>query len=98
METTPSIIPIGHSTCRSESAEAGSGPRSNDQPRETQAHDDRIEVPIHSHLWRNVESRLVAEPAAARYPAPAFLAVESDGRGLQLRCGIQEPRPGSGED
>ena len=29
---------------------------------------------------------------------PAFLQVRSDGRGLQLRRGVQEPRPGGGEE
>ena len=31
-------------------------------------------------------------------PAPAFLHVQSDGRGLQLRRGVQEPRPGGREE
>src|SRR5262245_17418874 len=53
---------------------------------------DRNEVPLQSCRWRYVESRLVAEPAAAGRPAPAFLAVESAGHGLQLRRGVQEPR------
>ena len=47
---------------------------------------------------RHVEPRLVAEPAEARPPAPAFLQVRSDGRGLQLRRRVQEPRPGGGEE
>ena len=47
---------------------------------------------------RHVEPRLVAEPVEARTPAPAFLQVQSDGRGLQLRERVQEPRPGGGEE
>ena len=41
---------------------------------------------------RHDEPRLVAEPAAAGPPPAAFLAVESDGTGLRLREGVQEPR------
>ena len=51
-----------------------------------------------SNRRRHVEPRLVAEPAEARDPAPAFLQVQSDGRGLQLRGRVQEPRPGGGEE
>src|SRR5882724_330656 len=40
---------------------------------------------------RHVEPRLVAEPIKARTPAPAFLQVQSHGRGLQLRGRVQEP-------
>ena len=47
---------------------------------------------------RHVEPRLVAEPVEARSSAPAFLQVQSDGRGLRLREGVQEPRPGGGEE
>ena len=32
------------------------------------------------------------------HPAPAFLQVQSDGRGLQLRRRVQEPRPGGREE
>ena len=53
---------------------------------------------IHTRRRRHVEPRLVAEPVEARPPAPAFLQVQSDGRGLQLRGGVQEPRPGGGEE
>ena len=49
---------------------------------------------MHSGRGRRIEPGLVAEPAAAGPPAPAFLQVQSDGRGLQLREGVQEPRPG----
>src|SRR5208282_4822555 len=42
--------------------------------------------------WHH-EPRLVAEPVEARTAAPAFLQVQPDGQGLQLRQGIQKPRP-----
>src|SRR5262245_31615985 len=45
------------------------------------------------HCWRRrVKPRLVAEPVEARSPAPTFLQVQSDGRGLHLRRRVQEPR------
>ena len=43
------------------------------------------------------QSRLVAEPAGPQGPAPAFAAVQSDGRGVRLRQGVQEPRPQCGD-
>src|SRR5215510_2654185 len=40
-----------------------------------------------------VESRLVAEPAEPSGSPPALGPVRSDGRGVRLRQGVQEPRP-----
>ena len=54
---------------------------------------DGSQVPVQPHRRRrHLEPRLVAEPAAARDPAPALVPVQSDGRGLRLRRGVQEPR------
>ena len=62
-------------------------------------HVNRSQMPLPPHRRRrHVEPRLVAEPVEARPPAPAFLQVQSDGRGLQLRERVQEPRPGGGEE
>jgi hypothetical protein len=52
----------------------------------------RRKVPVQSFGPRNVESRLVAQPAAARAPASAFVEVRPDGRGLRLRARVREPR------
>src|SRR5262249_38051046 len=41
---------------------------------------------------RRVEPRLVAERAEARTTGPAFLQVQSNGPGFQLRERVQEPR------
>src|SRR4029077_8559877 len=86
----PSIISTGSLHSRRERVRA---PQNNAPRRENTTHVDRSEVPIQSRR-RYVESRLVAGPVAAGHPAPAFPAVESDERGLQLRSGVQEPRPG----
>ena len=67
--------------------------------REEKNHVNRNQMPVPPcRRRRHVEPRLVAEPVEARPPAPAFLQVRSDGRGLQLRRGVQEPRPGGGEE
>src|SRR3972149_314905 len=41
-----------------------------------------------------VESRLVAKYAEFGYPSSTLVAIRSDGQGLQLRGGVQYPRPG----
>src|ERR1017187_2042721 len=43
--------------------------------------------------WGPDECGLVAEPTEPEDPAPALLPVRSDGQGVQLCRGIQEPRP-----
>jgi hypothetical protein len=51
---------------------------------------DWIDLPFQSHRWRRqVESGLVAKPAAAGSPAPTLHQVRSDGRGLRLRRGVK---------
>src|SRR5262249_46249871 len=50
-----SAEPAG-SACHYERAGAGLTPRSNDNQGRLQAHVDPNEVPIHSRLWRDVES------------------------------------------
>ena len=71
---------------------------------ESRCQSKRHEVPVHRRgpethgRRRHDQPRLVAEPAEARPPEPAFVQVRSDGRGLQLRGGVQEPRPGGGEE
>ena len=48
----------------------------------------------HRHAGRRqVEPRLVAQPAEPRHPPPALAAVHSPGRGVRLRGGVQEARP-----
>src|SRR5215813_12018234 len=60
---------------------------------------DRSKMPLHAHgWWRHVEPRLVAQSAEAQDPGPALAPVRSHGQGLQLRQGVQEPRPGGGEE
>ena len=44
-----------------------------------------------------VESGLVAEPAEPQGSPPELRPVQSDGRGVQLRRGVQEARPGGRE-
>ena len=56
------------------------------------------QVPCGPWTTRPHQPRLVAEPAEPRPPAPAFAAVRSDGRGLRLRRGVQEPRPRGREE
>src|SRR5262249_2039233 len=59
----------------------------------------RSEVPIHAHGRRwHVEPRLVAQSAEAQDTEPATAQVRSHGPGLQLRQGVQEPRPGGGKE
>src|ERR1700733_14112087 len=43
-------------------------------------------------LARQRESRLVAGPVGHSGPSPQFKKVRSDGRGVRLRQGVQEPR------
>ena len=47
----------------------------------------------HTVAGAPIERRLVAQSTEAEDPAPALLAVRSHGRGVQLRRGVQEPRP-----
>src|SRR5579862_1676607 len=54
---------------------------------------NRIQMSLSPQRQRRPhEPRLVAEPVAAGNAAPAFLQVQSDGRRLQLREGVQESR------
>ena len=50
-------------------------------------------MPGHAHDCCQGQPRLVAEPAEPSGSPPALLPVQSDGRGVRLRQGIQEPRP-----
>ena len=52
---------------------------------------------IHTVGRRADECELVAEPAESEDPASALAAVRSDGQGIRLCRGIQEPRPGCGD-
>src|SRR5262249_47627 len=45
----------------------------------------------------NAEPRLVAQPIKPKHPAAALGKVESHGRGVQLRWGIQKARPKGGK-
>src|SRR6267142_350277 len=56
------------------------------------AHVNRSQMPFPPRCRkRHIEPRLVAESVKARTLAPAFLQVQSHGRGLQLRERIPEP-------
>lgn len=51
-----------------------------------QRHDNRSQVPVPPlRRSRPLQSRLVAQPVESESAAPAFIPVESDGRGVQLR-------------
>src|SRR5687768_2605855 len=52
----------------------------------------RGQVSFQSFGPGHVESRLVAQPAAARAPASAFVQVRPDGSGFRLRAGVRESR------
>ena len=62
-------------------------------------HVNRNKVPILGRRsqthdgWSPNERRLVAQSTEPEDPAPALLPVRSHGRGVQLRQGVQEPRP-----
>ena len=57
--------------------------------------DTEAKCPVTTHSgWGPDERRLVAESAEPEDPSPALLPVQSHGRGVQLRGGVQEPRPG----
>src|SRR5215475_1431310 len=51
---------------------------------------ERGQVPIHARIQ---EPGLVARPAGPSGSSPALQLVRSDGQGVRLRQGIQEPRP-----
>src|ERR1041385_6088439 len=56
-------------------------------------HGRRDQVSVHGQDRRTEQSKLVAE-AARHLDAPCELAaVRSDGQGVRLRQGVQEPRP-----
>ena len=48
--------------------------------------------------WGHVESRLVAESVEPADPSSELAHEQSDGRGFQLRRGVQETRPGCLEE
>src|ERR1019366_9077619 len=56
-------------------------------------HGERKHVPCNGRDPRTHEPRLVAEPAEPSGSPPTLHPVQSDGRGVRLRQGIQEPRP-----
>ena len=60
-------------------------------------YDKRKQVPGHGWAPRTLEPRLVAEPVGYFGSPPALGLVRSDGRGVQLRQGIQDPRPERGD-
>src|SRR5712691_1152215 len=56
---------------------------------------NRSKVPVQTHpSWGPDECELVAESAEPEDPAPELPPIRPDGQGVQLRGGIQEPRPG----
>ena len=58
-----------------------------------------LKCPCPSHHGRGyVQPRMVAQPVEAGPPAPAFVEVRSDGQGLRLCEGIQEPRSHRAEE
>src|SRR5581483_10562513 len=61
----------------------------------------RIQMSVSSRRldrqWHD-QPRLVAEPAKARIAEPAFLSLQSDGRGFQLRQRVQDSGFGRGEE
>ena len=68
------------------------------QANQESIHVDRFQMSVPARRGRrNRQPRLVAQPVAARDPAPAFRLVRPDGPGLQLRRGVPPTRPGRGQ-
>src|SRR6202521_601177 len=58
-------------------------------------HVNRREVPVHTHRgWGHGECRLLVESAEPEDPSQELAPVRSNGKGVQLRGRVQEPRPG----